>query len=82
MKRERERTQRRYLDGEVGRKRPGEGVMRGGAFARGAFSGVEEGGAQDNGTVDELSLIGVAGGTGIEEAVKGEVNGERGIGEG
>ena len=52
--------------------------MRGGAFASGAFGGVEEGGAQGHGGIDEMSLIGVAGSSGLEETVEGEVNGERG----
>lgn len=70
--------ERAYVDGELARERPTEGVVRGGAFASGAFSGVEEGGAQGGGGVDEMSLVGVAGGSGFEEAVEGEVNGERG----
>ena len=74
---ERER-EKAYVDGELARERPIEGVVRGGAFASGAFGGLEEGGAQGHGGVDEMSLIGVAGSSGLEETVEGEVNGERG----
>lgn len=52
--------------------------MLGATLSGGAFGGLEEGGSQSEGPVDELGLIGVAGGTGLEEAVEGEVDGVRG----
>lgn len=67
----------KYFDGEVGREGPGEGVVFRSALTGGAIGGVEEGGAQVVCPVDELSLIGVAGGPGVEEAVEGEVDGGR-----
>lgn len=70
-----------YLDSEVGRENPGERVVLGGPLPGGALGGLEEDGAQLEGAIDELGLIGI-GGPGLEEALEGEVDGEgRRVGE-
>lgn len=56
--------------------------MLGGMLSSGALGGLEEVGAQLEGTVDEKFLIRVAGGPGLEKPIEGEVDGESGRGRG
>ena len=72
-----------YLDGEIRREGPGDGVMKRSTFPRGAIGGSEEEGTELVSTIDEKGLIGVGRG-GVEEAVEGKIEGNwtKGIGEG
>lgn len=45
------------LDGEIGRKGPGEGIVVGSTFARGMFGGVEEERGHFEGAIDEIKVV-------------------------
>lgn len=80
-RRDPERRETAHFDSEIGRERPGSGVVGGGAFPGGAQGGLEESGADLKSSLDEELLVKLAG-SGVDKALEGEVEGGGRVGEG
>ena len=55
-----EKLNKTYFDGEIGRQGPNDGVVKCGALSGGSSASFEEGGSQPHGPVDHIVLVGIA----------------------